>query len=58
MKSNFDILRLALNESLESHKPYKSEYWRGSRGMIENVLKTMDIIVEKRKELIPEEYEI
>lgn len=49
--TNFEILRLALNESLESHKPYKSEYWRGSKAMIENVLETMKTIEKKRDEL-------
>jgi hypothetical protein len=40
--SQFDKLRLCLKESLESHKPYRSEYWRGSRAMIESVLDTMN----------------
>lgn len=49
--SDFDLLRACLKESLESHKLYNTEYWRGSKAMIENVLQTMDIIETKRKEL-------
>ena len=42
---------MALDESLKSHKPYNSEYWRGSKAMIKNVIETMNTIESKKIEL-------
>lgn len=40
--SDLDKVKYAIEESLKEHKDYKSEYWKGSAFMGNNILQTIE----------------
>lgn len=45
--SPLNQLKYSIESSIESHKGYSTEYWRGSKYMGENILKTIELIESK-----------